>query len=75
MEQMYAAEIFEQRNYDDWEDLDGEDKTWNNDTVTFKKYVKKQRKYNRNKRGATTKRAKFESAAQIQENEKRHQHH
>jgi len=29
MEQMYAAEIFEQRNYNDWKDLDNKDKTWN----------------------------------------------
>ena len=42
MAQMYAAEIFEQRNYDDWEDLDDEDKTWDNVTDTFKTYIKKQ---------------------------------
>jgi len=75
MEQMYASEIFEQRNYDDWEDLDDEDKTWANATNTFKNYIKKQRKYNRNKRGSTAKRAKYESAAQVQETGTRQQQH
>ena len=42
MEQMYASEIFEQQNYDDWEDLDDKDKTWDNATATFETYVKKQ---------------------------------
>lgn len=74
MEQMYASEIFEQRNYDDWEDLDEEDKTWDNATDTFENYVKKQRKYNRNKRGSTAKRAKYESAAQVQEQGQQQQH-
>jgi len=67
MGQIYVSEIFEQQNYDDWEDTDDEDKTWENATDTFETYVKKQQKYNRNKRGGTAKRAKYESAAQVQE--------
>ena len=61
MEQMYASQIFEQQNYDDWEDLDVKDKTWDNATNTFRNYVKKQQKYNQNKRGNTAKRAKYKS--------------
>jgi len=52
--QIYASYLFEQRNNEDWEDLN-EDNTYNNTTNTFQTLVKKQRKYDRNKRDMTTK--------------------